>query len=249
MKRTDTTDKFIAAGTKISEEAQRRLDAISSKKGISRYTLIQMVCDVIIRYMDDRHNLTPEIERLMSVFEHLNGWCNCFNLADYTTTPEIIEAIYFFADEQKKGCRAVHVERPWLEGTDQWTQTYNLQEIFERMVCLLMPERYRRLRLLAIQNNCTSILELIDTLIDEHSNDADLALLRMEFEDADRSDFGKKPADAPFKRKHYKSVNDNRLTDPAQQSLFEEDSPQFNLDDYDINDDMFGHYDLPKTTR
>lgn len=249
MKRTDTTDKFIAAGTKISEEAQRRLDAISSKKGISRYTLIQMVCDVIIRYMDDRHNLTPEIERLMSVFEHLNGWDNCFNLADYTTTPEIIEAIYFFTDERKKGCRAVHVERPWLEGTDQWTETYNLQEIFERMVCLLMPERYRRLRLLAIQNNCTSILELIDTLIDEHSNDADLALLRMEFEDADRSDFGKKPADAPFKRKHYKSVNDNRLTDPAQQSLFEEDAPQFNLDDYDINDDMFGHYDLPQTTR
>ena len=241
MKRTDTTDKFKGAGTKISEEALQRLDAISEKKGVSRYTLIQMVVDVIIRYMDDRHNLTPEIERLMAVFEHLNGWERAFNLADYTTTPEIIEAIYFFTDEQKKGCRAVHVERPWLEGTDQWTQTYNLQEIFERMVCLLMPERYRRLHLLAIQNNCSSILELIDTLIDEHSHDSDLAVLRMEFEDADRSDFGKKPTDSPYKRKHYKTVNDNRLTDFRQRSLFNEDANRFNLDDYDINDDMFGH--------
>lgn len=241
MKRTDTNDKFKGAGTKISEEALQRLDAISEKKGISRYTLIQMVVDVIIRYMDDRHNLTPEIERLMAIFEHLNGWERAFNLADYTTTPEIIEAIYFFTDEEKKGCRAVHVERPWLEGTDQWTQTYNLQEIFERMVCLLMPERYRRLRLLAIQNNCSSILELIDTLIDEHSHDSDLAVLRMEFEDADRSAFGKKPTDAPYKRKHYKTVNDNRLTDLRQRSLFDEDANRFDIDDYDINDDMFGH--------
>lgn len=241
MKRTDTKDKFIVTGTKISEEAQRRIDAISEKKGISRYTLIQMVCDVIIRYMDDRHNLTPEIERLMSVFEHLNGWEKAFNLADYTTTPEIVEAIYFFTDEKKKGCRAVHVERPWLEGTDQWKQSYNIQEIFERMVCLLMPERYRRLRMLAIQNNCSGILELLDTLIDEHSKDADLALFRMEFEDADRSDFGKKPSDAPYKRKHYKTVNDNRLTDLRQRSLFDEDANRFDLEDYDINDEMFGH--------
>lgn len=242
-KNTENNEKFVAVGTKLSEEAQRRLDAISEKKGISRYTLMQMVADVIIRYMDDRHNLTPEIERLMTIFEHLNGWENCFNLADYTETPEIREAIYFLCDPAKKGMRAVHVERPWLEGSQEWTQTYNLQEIFERMVCLLMPERYRRLRLLAIQNNCSSILELVDTLIDEHSNDADLRLLRMEFEDADRSEFGKKPVDAPYKRKHYKTVNDNNLTDLRQRTLFDEDSNRFDIDDdIDINDDRFGHH-------
>jgi hypothetical protein len=242
-KNNTENEKFVAVGTKLSEEAQRRLDAISEKKGISRYTLMQMVADVIIRYMDDRHNLTPEIERLMTIFEHLNGWENCFNLADYTTTPEIHEAIYFFTDPQKKGMRAVHVERPWLEGSQEWTQTYNLQEIFERMVCLLMPERYRRLRLLAIQNNCSSILELVDTLIDEHTNDADLRLLRMEFEDADRSEFGKKPVDAPYKRKHYKSVNDDKLTNLRQRTLFDEDANRFDIDDdFDINDDRFGHH-------
>lgn len=247
-KRSKDVGKFEMAGTKVSEEALRRIDAISEKKGISRYTLIQMVCDVIIRYMDDRHNLTPLIERLMTVFEHLNGWNKAFNLADYTAQPEITEAIYFFTDEQKRGLRAVHVERPWLDGIDQWTQTYNLQDIFDRFLLLLMPERYHRLTMLARDNNCSSILELIDYLLDEHSNDADLKLLRMEFEDVDRSDFGKKPADAPFRRKHYKSVNDDRLTDRRQLSLFDmndEQKEEFDFDsfnrEYDINSPEFGH--------
>ena len=247
-KKNNNDSEFEAAGTKISAEALRRIDAISEKKGISRYALIQMMCDVIIRYMDDRHNLTPLIERLMTIFEHLNGWQKAFNLADYTAQPEIIEAIYFFTDEQKRGVRAVHVERPWLEGTDQWTQTYNLQQIFDRFLELLMPERYHRLMMLGRENNCASILELIDYLLDEHSKDAELALLRMEFEDAARSDFGKKPADAPFRRKHYKSVNDDRLTDRRQLSLFDmndEQKEEYDFDsfnrEYDINNPEFGH--------
>ncbi len=247
MTRKKSDERYEPAATKVSKEALQRLDAISKKKGISRYVLIQMVCDVIIRYMDDRHNLTPEIEKLMTIFEHLNGWEKSFNLADYNTNPEIIEAIYFFTDETKRGVRGVHVERPWLEGTDQWTQTYNLQQIFDRFLLLLMPERYHRLTMLARGCNCNSILELIDRLLDEHSNDADLALLRMEFEDADRSDFGKKPVDAPFKRKHYKSVNDVRIDDDMRQrELFDTETKkveEFDLDKFneEFEKDMNGH--------
>ena len=219
-------DHYKTVATKLSCEAYARMERLSKKKGLTTYEMIQMVCDTLIRYMDDRHNLTPEMEQAMSIFEHLEGWKNAFNLADTTTQPSITEATYYLRDPDKKGVRGVHVEIPFM---GQWTQTYNIQEILEQTICLLMPERYKRLRLLAVDNNCSSILQLVDMLIDEHSKDADVAVMRQGFEDANRSDYGKKPADAPYKRKHYKTVNDDRLTNPQ----------LFDMEDGDINDDMF----------
>lgn len=207
----ESEDKFRVMATKVSNEARESFMKICAAKGMTPYELLQIVIDTLIRYMDDRHNLTPEMEQAMSIFEHLEGWKNAFNLADPTTQPSITEATYYLRDPDKKGVRGVHVEIPFM---GQWTQTYNIQEILEQTICLLMPERYKRLRLLAVDNNCSSILQLIDGLIDEHSKDADLAAMRQGFEDANRSDFGKKPADAPYKRKHYKTVNDDRLTNP-----------------------------------
>lgn len=220
---------YKVVATKVRKEANDRLEALCNARGMTKYDLLQMMCDTLIRYMDDHHNLTPDMEKAMSIFEHLQGWGGAFNLADGTAQPSIMEATYYLRDAQKSGVRGLHVERPFMEGTP-WQQTYNIQEILERTINLLMPERYRRLRLLAVDNECTSILQLIDMLIDEHSRDADVAHIRKGFEDANRSDYGRVPADQPYKRKHYKTVNDDRLTDPQ---LFKEDA--------DINDMLFGH--------
>lgn len=208
---TEQDDRFRVMATKVSAEAREAFTKICAAKGMSPYELLQIVIDTLIRYMDDRHNLTPEMEQAMSIFEHLEGWKDAFNLADPTTQPEITEATYYLRDPEKKGVRGVHVETPFM---GDWGMTYNIQEILEKTINLLMPERYKRLRLLAVDNNCSSILQLVDQLIDEHSKDADVAAMRQGFEDANRSDYGKKPADSPFKRKHYKTVNDYRLTNP-----------------------------------
>ena len=222
---------YEVVATKVRKESKDRLEALCKSRGMSKYDLLQMMCDTLIRYMDDRHNLTPEMEKAMSLFEHLKGWGGAFNLADSTANPQIMEATYYLRDSSKPGVRGVHVERPWLQSSEEWIQTFNIQEILEQTICLLMPERYRRLRLLAVDNDCSSILQLIDMLIDEHSKDADIAEVRQSFMDADRSEYGKKPADAPYRRKHYKTVNDDRLTD-KQHTLFGEDT--------DINDDIYG---------
>lgn len=183
-------DKFRNLSTKVSTEAWQRMNRIAKSKGMSIYDLLQMVCDTLIRYMDDRHNLTEEMERAMSIFEHLSGWKNSINLADPTIEAEVGEAIYFIYDARgkSKGCRAVHVSKP-LFGI--WSQDENIQHIIERLLCLVTPERYKRLRLLAVELECNSILELFDKLIDHHSKDSDLKEFRQSFEDANRDNFGK----------------------------------------------------------
>lgn len=196
---------FESVGTKISLPSHRRIMAVCKKLGLSKYELLQMMCETIIRYMDDRHNLTPEMEKAMAIFEHLKGWKNAFNLCDYTADAQITEAVYFLRDPRKKGVRAVLVERPMMKDGKQWTQNYNVMDIFERVISQLLPERYMRLRLLAVDNECTNLLQLIDQLIDEHAKDSDIAEVRKNFEDANRSEYGRKPVDAPYRRKHHKS--------------------------------------------
>lgn len=182
--------KYEMLQTKVSPEAYRRMKSIERKKGITDYGLIQMVVDTLIRYMDDQHNLTPEMEQAMSIFEHMEGWRDALNVADPTVKKVVGEAIYFLYDEEgkRKGCRGVHVVKPFF---GNWTEDANIQHIIERVFSLLIPERYRRLRLLAVELGCNSQLELLDYFIDHFSKEADVAELRRIFEDANRAENGR----------------------------------------------------------
>lgn len=193
--------KYVTVATKVSTWVWARLNAIADKKGMSLYEMAQMVYDTLVRYMDDRHNLTAEMEQAMSIFDHMVGWKGQMNLADMESKTAS-EATYYVTSESKEGVRAVHVSRPFF-GEPQ--ETANIQDILERTICLLMPQRYARLRRLAVEMECNSILQLIDTLIDTNSREAELKELRKGFEDADRSEFGRKPWEQPFKRHHHRT--------------------------------------------
>ena len=147
-----------------------------------------MMVDTFVRYTDDRYNLSEEMSLLMSAFEHMDGWNGAFNLADTTADKQIDEAIYFLTAAERRGARAIMVHRPFF---GNWTETSNVQMILERVIEVLMPERYRRLRMLAVDMECNSILELIDRLIDDHTIDQLEQNFRRAFEDCQRTDSGK----------------------------------------------------------
>jgi hypothetical protein len=188
-------ERYITLATKVSRTAAEQLARIAKKKGMTIYELIQMVCDTLIRYMDDRHNLSEEMERAMSIFEHLTGWADALNLADPTVHKEIAQAVYIFSEvesvdkkERKKGFRAVMVSKPFM-GT--WDETSNVMDIFERIFNICMPELYMKLFRARIILGCERVSEVINMLADAevimHLNGE----LRQEFEDAARMDNGR----------------------------------------------------------
>lgn len=223
---SETKEKYKMLQTKVSLDSYRRIKQIEKKKGLTSYGIIQMMCDCIVRYMDDAHNLTPEMEQAMSIFEHLEGWKDALNIADPTVDKEIGEALYFFIakDGGKKGSRAVMIRKPFF---GNWTQTFNIQDIFERVINQLSPERYMRLRSLAVDMQCQSILQLIDKLIDEHGKDADIKHIREEFEDSNRGDFGQSPDYARTKQRQKRDMD----WMDSQQSI------QFDDDDKAVSDE------------
>ena len=210
MKTTTTAYETIA--TKVSPDFKARFVAICKRKGINTYKAIQMMADTFVRYTDDRHNLTAEMEQAMALFEHLDGWDNALNLADHTAQKHIAEAIYLLTAEGKRGSRAVLVRRPYM---GQWTETANIQQILERIIEVLAPERYRRLRALAVDMDCTSILDLLDHLIDNQTAEQEAAELRKDFEDCNRHDYGRPIIYGErTKRKHHKTPDtlEQRIT-------------------------------------
>ena len=193
-------EKYKNVSSKLSKYSIERLTRIAQKKNMSIYQLIQMVCDTLIRYMDDRHNLTPESEKVMSIFEHAIGWEHNFNLGDPNVKPEVSEATYYLTDEGgKKGVRVMHVEKPFF---GQWTQNFNVQQILERFMCLTFPQLYMRLRAVAIFKECVSIFELLTEVVCELEEEQKKKELLEDFEDAGRGDFGQHFHDTPPKRTH-----------------------------------------------
>lgn len=198
MNNEPTNTNYVTVATKITHAALELLKQLCQVKNLSLYEMQQMSLWSFIRYMSSEHNLSAEMEELMAVFEHMEGWSNAFNMADPDARKSISEATYFLTAKDKNGTCAVHVHRPYF---GDWMQDYNIQHIFERTLELLVPERYKRLRMLAVDMDCQSLLNMMDKLIDEHSKDADLAEIRRTFEDADRSEYGRKPVATPYKRK------------------------------------------------
>jgi hypothetical protein len=185
-----TDEKFVTLGTKVSRHAAEQLARIAKRKGLTIYELIQITCDTFIRYSDDRYNLSEEMERAMSVFEHMVGWADALNLADPTVHKEVCQAVYIFqdADGQKKGFRAKMVDKPFM---GQWTEDSNVMHIFERIFCICMPELYLKLVRARILLEADSVSEVINMLADAEVIMQLNNEYRKEFEDAARTDGGK----------------------------------------------------------
>lgn len=183
-------EKFINLSTKVSRHAAEQLARIAKRKGMTIYELIQMVCDTLIRYMDDRHNLSENMERAMSIFEHMVGWADALNLADPTVHKEVAQAVYIFqdADGKKKGFRAKMVNKPFM---GIWEEDSNVMHIFERIFNICLPELYMKLYRARIILECETVSEVINRLADAevimHLNED----FRQDFEDAARAENGK----------------------------------------------------------
>jgi len=190
-------EKFVVVGTKLSRQAVEQMSRIARAKNMTIYEMIQMVCDTLIRYMDDRHNLSEDMERAMAIFEHMVGWANALNLADPTVNKEVAQAVYILQDggdqhqpnkKRKSGFRAVMVSKPFM---GIWDETNNVMDIFERIFNICMPELFAKLYRARVILGCERVSEVINMLCDAQIIEQMNMQYRQEFEDASRADNGR----------------------------------------------------------
>lgn len=193
---------YIVENTKLSEWADKRMKSIAALTHTTIFNLLQLACDTFIRYMSKDTNINPAMERAMNLFEDPKEWKDQFNLCDCGDF-QVEEAVYFIGNEKKKGLRAVMIKRPFF---GVWTQTVNVQDIFEAVICKMFPGRYKKLRLLANEWDCQSQLDVLDRLLDNELQGVDSETIRKEFEDCNRDDYGRRPTDHRYKRKLHQDI-------------------------------------------
>lgn len=191
-----TLMKSIA--TKVSPEAYARIISICNMRGITTYNMLQMMCDVIIRYMDDQHNLSDEINKIIRLFEGLENWNKRFTLTEPTDDMEVTGAIYLLREKNRIGEGMVYVSAPVL---GQTFENFNVQSIIEMVIEIARPKLYKHLRMLGVELNTNSVLETIDKIVDMYRENPDDTELRIQFENNDWGENAKKPASSPYKRK------------------------------------------------
>ena len=171
--------------TRVTPEIGAQLLSICKQYDFSVFKCLQMLCEVMVRLKDDRHNLTPELMRIIRQFENIPGWKKSICLADGSQEFGVVEAFYVLGAKGKTGNRLVHTERPMLEGDDNWQGHVNVQQMLERFIELVNPSLYRHLRLLAVELGTESMLDTIQRIADEFMENPDEVELRLQFESND----------------------------------------------------------------
>ena len=192
--------------TKVTESAKKRLEAICKQYDFTLYDMLQMLCDCLIRYMDDFHNLDENLIRVIRMFEGLPGWKNALRLTEDMSDGQVMEAFY--------------VLRPVMEGdADGWQATYNTQEQLERFIELTNESLYKHLRLVCVSLGTESFLDTIHRIADAYAENPDEAELRLQFEQNDWHNGAQMYEQKPYKRTYTPS-------EETQQKLFEVETNQ-----------------------
>lgn len=201
-----TENKFEQIQTKVSPEMFVRLKAIEKAHGVSIFKMLRMLAECIIRFMDDQHNLSEDLLRVIRMFENIPGWKRSICLAAGVEDMEIVEAFYVLREKGKNGNRLVHVERPVMAGDEQWTATYNIQTMMERWMELMNPSLYRHLRQLSVDFGNESILDTISTIATRYKDNEDEVALRLEFEQIDWYKGARMHEQQPMQRRNNKTM-------------------------------------------
>lgn len=202
--------------TKVTQTAKDRLKAICANYGFSLFDMLQMLCDCLIRYMDDFHNLDENLIRVIRMFEGLPGWKNALRLTEDMSDAQVMEAFYVLRLPKGKGAsRLVHVLRPVMEGdADGWQATYNTQEQLERFIELTNESLYKHLRMVGVALGTESFLDTIHRIADAYAENPDEAELRLQFEQNDWHRGAQMYEQKPYKQTYTPS-------EATQQKLFE----------------------------
>lgn len=183
------SDNHILSDTisaRVTTESKARLESLCKQQGFNINTMVKMLCECLIRFMDDEHNLSEDLRRIIRMFEDIPGWKKAFSITDGWEGVEIIEAFYVLSKRGHEGTRIAHITRPMMENDDNgWTMTYNTQYQLERFVEVNSPSLYRHLRSLSVELGNESIWDTLHSIVCQYRENPDEEELRLLFEQND----------------------------------------------------------------
>lgn len=204
--------------TKVTPQTSELFTAIANRIGLTPYAMLNLMVSSVIRMADDRHNLSEETEKMMHIFNQFTGWRQLTSIAS-PGEKEIVEAIYIYTEEGKRGRVAVMVKNSMFDDRE----TFNAQQILEEVIKACDPYMAKRLDALSEEFDTNSMLETIHVLIDRQHPDSTDDYIRELFSDCARSEYGKQTTPIKYVPHNSKKIeNYEQGQDISSPGLFRE---------------------------
>ncbi len=156
-------EKYVVMSTKVSPWVAEVWDAVCNALETDTYHLLQHFIFAMIRAANQRHSLSPQIERLINALDLDVGWQKALNLCAPNGKLSIAQMILIVEQDGKDGFGAVMLDKPWM---GECQQTECADQIFERVAEVIYGKTYLRLRRLGNQMHVESQRELLEKIVD-----------------------------------------------------------------------------------
>lgn len=197
---------YMVIATKVSPSSAYLIRKICERVGIKPYRLMQHVLSCMVRYMDERHNLDPQLTQLIELFfTDLGKFKEKYNMCDPGAQTAITNALFFLGDHKHHDGRQSVLVTPEQKGKDgipfppqeDWNVQHQLEYFLQQSDFYL----YKKIRQAGAKYGVKSTYDMLQRIAEEVTEcDTMSEEIRQLFLDNDRSEYGKKPADQPYKR-------------------------------------------------
>lgn len=158
-------EKYVQMGTKVTPSAAVVWNEICEAKQTNTYYMLQMFIYAMIRAASERHELSPEIKRLMLYLETDYSWQHAFNIANPDRL-KVSQLVLILEQENHRGHGAVMVENPFFMTAKA---SENVGIIVDRIIKVTVPGLHRRLTRLGKLLDMDDIIEVLLYLVDSET--------------------------------------------------------------------------------
>ena len=162
MSEQKTSDKYEVLSVKIRPDQAVLLNTICDTLGVNTYQIFQMFFYTLMRASSPMHELSPEIQKIMTYMETDASWADAFNMANPNDL-RVARAILILEQENKKGFGAVMIDKPFC---GEARQTECVDDILECVTEATMVGIYNRLRRMGARLDCENLSDVLLTMLD-----------------------------------------------------------------------------------
>jgi hypothetical protein len=161
----NNNEGHVVLSVKISPDQAVLLNAICDTLGVNTYQIFQMFFYTLMRASSPMHELSPEIQKIMTYMETDASWSEAFNMANPNDL-RVARAILILEQENKKGFGAVMIDKPFC---GEARQTECVDDILECVTEATMVGIYNRLRRMGARLGCEHLSDVLLTMLDAQS--------------------------------------------------------------------------------
>lgn len=161
----NNNEGHVVLSVKISPDQAVLLNAICDTLGVNTYQIFQMFFYTLMRASAPMHELSPEIQKIMTFMETDASWAEAFNMANPNDL-RVARAILILEQENKKGFGAVMIDKPFC---GEARQTECVDDILECVTEATMVGIYNRLRRMGARLDCENLSDVLLTMLDAQS--------------------------------------------------------------------------------